>query len=125
MTARIDKYLWAVRLYKTRTMATDACRSGKITIDGKAAKAAKDIQAGDVIQLRKDHLNLTIEVIEPIEKRVGAKLVELFMKDHTPASEYQKLELMKQEFEYRDRGLGRPTKKDRRIITKIKKSHEE
>lgn len=125
MSARIDKFLWAVRLFKTRTVATDACRSGKVTINGNAIKAAREIKENDIIQLKKDHINMTIRVILPIEKRVGAKLVNQFMEDLTPEEEYRKLELMKQNFEYRDRGLGRPTKKDRRIITRIKKGYED
>ena len=124
MAARIDKYLWSIRLYKTRTMATDACKAGKVSIDGVALKPSKMINSGDTIQIKKDHINRLIEVIEPIEKRVGAKLVENFMKDLTPEEEYQKLEMMKQDFEYRDRGLGRPTKKDRRIITRIKRGYD-
>ncbi|MBN2747129.1 MAG: RNA-binding S4 domain-containing protein [Bacteroidales bacterium] len=125
IATRIDKYLWSVRLFKTRSQATDACRAGKVSIEGNPLKAAFDVKGGEIIQVKKDHLNLTIQVIEPIEKRVGAKLVELYMKDLTPDEEYRKLELMKQNFEYRDRGLGRPTKKDRRIISKIKRSYEE
>lgn len=125
MGARIDKYLWSIRLFKTRTIATDACRSGKVTIAGKTIKASREIQKGDLIQIRKDHINIQIEVLDPIEKRVGAKLVEIYRKDLTPPEEYQKLELMRQEFEYRDRGLGRPTKKDRRTISKIKRSFDD
>jgi len=125
MATRIDKFLWSVRLFKTRTLASEACKSGKVTLGGHAAKASKEIKNGDIIELKKDHINMKIRVINPIEKRVGAKLVMKFMEDLTPIEEYQKLELMKQNFEYRDRGLGRPTKRDRRIITKIKKGYEE
>jgi ribosome-associated heat shock protein Hsp15 len=125
MGARIDKYLWSVRLYKTRSMATDACKSGKVSIEGNAVKPAKTVDKGDQIQIKKDHINRLIEVIDPIEKRVGAKLVEQFMKDLTPEEEYRKLEMLKQDFEYRDRGMGRPTKKDRRIITRIKRGYED
>jgi len=125
MATRIDKFLWSVRLFKTRTLASEACKSGKVTLSGHAAKASKEIKSGDIIELKKDHINMKIRVINPIEKRVGAKLVMEFMEDLTPIEEYQKLELMKQNFEYRHRGLGRPTKRDRRIITKIKKGYEE
>ena len=125
MGTRIDKFLWSVRLFKTRTLASEACKSGKVTLAGHPAKASKEIHSGDIIELKKDHINMRIRVIKPIEKRVGAKLVEQSMEDLTPEKEYQKLELMKQNFEYRDRGLGRPTKRDRRIITKIKKGYED
>jgi ribosome-associated heat shock protein Hsp15 len=121
MGARIDKFLWSVRIYKTRTQATDACKAGKITIDGRPVKPAKEVDKGDIINVKKDHINRSYRIISPIQKRVGAKLVAGFVEDITPESELNKLELMKQNFEYRDRGLGRPTKRDRRIITKIKK----
>jgi ribosome-associated heat shock protein Hsp15 len=121
MGARIDKFLWSVRIYKTRTQATDACKAGKITIDGRPVKPAKEVDEGDIINVKKDHINRSYRVISPIQKRVGAKLVTNFVEDITPESELNKLEMMKQNFEYRDRGLGRPTKRDRRIITKIKK----
>ncbi len=124
MGARVDKFLWSVRIYKTRTQATDACKAGKVTIEGKPLKPAKEISAGDVIDVKKDHILRSFRVISPIEKRVGAKLVPNFVEDLTPESELNKLEMMKQNFEYRDRGLGRPTKRDRRIITKIKKGYE-
>ncbi|OIO99563.1 MAG: hypothetical protein AUJ98_10740 [Bacteroidetes bacterium CG2_30_33_31] len=124
MIARIDKYLWSVRLFKTRSQATEACKSGKIIINGKAAKASKEVSIGNIIYVKKDSFNLSFEVIDPIQKRVGAKLIEQYIKDLTPESEYNKLELMKQNFEYRDRGLGRPTKKDRRIISKIKQNND-
>jgi len=121
MGARIDKFLWSVRIYKTRTQATDACKAGKITIDGRPVKPAKEVDKDDIINVKKDHINRSYRVISPIQKRVGAKLVTNFVEDITPESELNKLEMMKQNFEYRDRGLGRPTKRDRRIITKIKK----
>jgi ribosome-associated heat shock protein Hsp15 len=121
MGARIDKFLWSVRIYKTRTQATDACKAGKVTIDGRPVKPAKEVDEGDIINVKKDHINRSYRVISPIQKRVGAKLVTNFVEDITPESELNKLEMMKQNFEYRDRGLGRPTKRDRRIITKIKK----
>ena len=124
MIARIDKYLWSVRLFKTRSQATEACKSGKIIINGKAAKASKEVSIGNIIYVKKDSFNLSFEVIDPIQKRVGAKLIEQYIKDLTPESEYNKLELMKQNFEYRDRRLGRPTKKDRRIISKIKQNND-
>ena len=124
MAARVDKYLWSVRLFKTRSQATEACKAGKVTLDGKPLKPAKLIAEGDVVVVKKDHIHRTIKVLKAIEKRVGAKLVPEFMEDLTPEEEYRKLEIMKQNFEYRDRGLGRPTKRDRRIITRIKKGYE-
>ena len=124
MSTRIDKFLWSVRLYKTRTLASEACKAGKVTLSGHTVKASKEINAGDIIELKKDHIHRSIKVIQPIEKRVGAKLIENFMQDITPEEEYNKLKTLKQNFEYRDRGLGRPTKRDRRLLTKIKKSYE-
>lgn len=120
MSVRIDKYLWCVRFYKTRSMATDACKSGKVIVDGAAAKPSKEIKTGDIISVKKEHINYTLKVKDELNNRVGAKLVVNYLEDLTPPEELNKLELMKQEFEYRDRGLGRPTKKERRIISKLK-----
>lgn len=120
MGARIDKFLWSVRIFKTRSKATEACRSGKVTIDGIAVKAAKEVEVGTIIKVKKDHIHHEFKVLALLEKRVGAKLVSDFVLETTSPEELNKLEIMKQNFEYRDRGLGRPTKKDRRILSKIK-----
>jgi ribosome-associated heat shock protein Hsp15 len=118
---RIDKWLWAVRVFKTRTQAADACRAGKIRIDGQVVKASRDIRAGDMIEVSSGPIVRKIEVIEPIKNRVGAKLVAQFAIDLTPAEEYEKLKLINEmNFERRDHGVGRPTKKERRLIDYLK-----
>lgn len=118
---RIDKWLWAVRVYKTRNQAADACRAGKIKIDGVAVKPSRDVKPGDVLEISMAPIKRTLEVIEPIKNRVGAKLVPHFANDLTPQSEYDKLKLIKEmNFERRDRGTGRPTKKQRRLIDYLK-----
>ena len=120
-TVRIDKWLWAVRVYKTRTQAAEACRAGKVKMDGIAVKPSRDVKAGDVIEISMAPIKKTLEVIEPIKNRVGAKLVPEFARDLTPQEEYDKLKLIKEmNFEHRDRGTGRPTKKQRRLIDYLK-----
>ncbi len=121
-TVRIDKWLWAVRFYKTRTQAADACKGGKVKIDGVNAKPSREIKAGDVIELHHNYIRRAVKVKVAAKNRVAAKLVSGLMEDMTPAEEFEKLEMMKQlNQEKRDRGTGRPTKKDRRIIDKIKR----
>ncbi|OYT11108.1 MAG: RNA-binding protein [Bacteroidetes bacterium 4572_112] len=121
MGVRIDKWLWSVRIYKTRSLATQACKSGHITIKGNTVKASRDINEGDIIELRKDHLNIKLRVKALSEKRMGAKLVEGFMEDLTPQEEYDRLKIINSGgFEQRGRGLGRPTKRDRRDISNFK-----
>jgi ribosome-associated heat shock protein Hsp15 len=120
---RIDKWLWTVRLFKTRSQATDACRSGKVTIDDQPVKPSRDVHVGNVIVIRQSPLIKTIRVKELLNNRVGAKLVPEYMEDLTPEDEYAKLQMMKEiNFEVRDRGIGRPTKKERRVIDRLKKS---
>lgn len=109
---RIDKYLWSVRLFKTRSQATDACRAGRIKIDGDAVKASREIKAGQEITVHMGPITKTIKVIEVLQKRVGAKLVPEYMQDLTPEEEYQKLEMIKQSPFVKRK--GRPTKKERR-----------
>ncbi|MFN2394136.1 MAG: RNA-binding S4 domain-containing protein [Bacteroidales bacterium] len=109
---RIDKYLWSVRLFKTRSQATDACRAGKVKIDGDAVKASREIKAGQEITIHLGLITRTIKVIEVLQKRVGAKLVPEYMQDLTPEEEYQKLEMIKQSPFVKRK--GRPTKKERR-----------
>jgi ribosome-associated heat shock protein Hsp15 len=118
---RIDKWLWAVRVFKTRTQAADACRAGKIRMDGQVVKASRDIRTGDIIEVSTGAIVRKLEVIEPIKNRVGAKLVPQFANDLTPAEEYEKLKLINEmNFERRDHGTGRPTKKQRRLIDYLK-----
>lgn len=121
-SVRIDKFLWAVRVYKTRTMATEACRKGKVTVDDMPAKPSRAITAGDVIQVKKMPVVHSYLVTEPIEKRVGAKIAGNFAEDITPEEELQKRELLDDFFVRRDRGAGRPTKKERRLLDDLKDS---
>ena len=121
MGVRIDKWLWAVRLYKTRSLASEACRSGKISMLGLVVKPSREIKIGDVIEVYKTPLQLKIRVKELLENRVGAPLVSNHMEDLTPKEEYDKILLLKdKQFEKRDRGSGRPTKKERRDIDEFK-----
>ena len=120
---RIDKWLWAVRLFKTRSQATDACRSGKVLIGEQPVKPSREVHVGDLVEVRSGPLIRMVEVKAPLEKRVGAKLVEDYLIDHTPEEEYERVKMIKaSNFEYRDRGVGRPTKKERRLIDRLKKS---
>lgn len=120
-TVRIDKWLWAIRLFKTRNQAVDACKSGKIKIKGQAVKPSREVKAGDLICIFQKPITKTIEVKVVIKNRISAKLVNENIIDHTPQSEYDKLKKMNEiNYEKRDKGTGRPTKKERRIITKLK-----
>lgn len=118
---RIDKWLWAVRIYKTRSMAGDACRAGKVKMDGIAVKPSRNLKTGDVITVSLGPLTRTLKVTALIHNRVSAKLVPESLEDLTPAEEYERIKFMKElNAEKRDRGTGRPTKKDRRQIEKLK-----
>lgn len=120
---RIDKWLWAVRLFKTRSLATQACKSNKVLIDEQPVKPSREVHLNDVIQVNKKELVRTVQVKELLGNRVGAKLVENYMIDLTPKEEFDKLKMKREvNYEFRERGLGRPTKKERRIIEKLKKS---
>ena len=120
MGVRIDKYLWAIRAFKTRTDAADACKGGKVKIGDVNAKPSKDIQEGDVITVRKGPVTYTYKVVMPTENRVGAALVPNFALNLTPDSELEKLRAPHETFFVtRDRGTGRPTKKDRREIEQL------
>ena len=115
--ARIDKFLWAIRAFKTRTDATDACKGGKVKIAGVNAKPSKEVKPGDVLTVKKGSVTYTYKVLQPLERRVGAKLVPEYALNLTPASELEKLRAPVETFFItRDRGAGRPTKKDRREI---------
>ena len=115
--ARIDKWMWAVRIFKTRTIAAEACKKGRISINGALAKAARTIKPGDVIQVRKPPGTYSFKVLQTIEKRVGAKLVPEMMENITTPDQYELLEMSKVSgFINRAKGTGRPTKKDRREL---------
>lgn len=114
---RIDKYLWYVRHYKTRNMATEACKKNHVTVNGKIAKSSKEVFPADKITFRKDQITQIITVLDIPTNRVGAKLVDVYRKNETPAEVYEHLELLKLAKEhYRKNGDGRPTKKDRRDL---------
>ncbi len=115
--ARIDKFLWAIRAFKTRTDATDACKGGKVKIAGVNAKPSKEVKPGDVLTVKKGSVTYTYKVLQPLERRVGAKLVPEYALNLTPAAELEKLRAPVETFSItRDRGAGRPTQKDRREI---------
>jgi len=117
---RIDKYLWCVRYYKTRNNATEACRKGHIKMNGDNLKPSKTVFSHEKITIRKNQINYEIEVLDIPASRVGAKLVDLYRKDITPAEEFEKLDLLKYSKDYyRKKGEGRPTKKDRRDINEF------
>lgn len=112
---RIDKYLWSVRIYKTRSQATDECRKGRITIDNIQVKPSRIITGNEIITIRKPPVTYTIRVIKPIGNRVSAKLAGNFMEDLTPEEERMKLEISHSILPvFRQKGLGRPTKKERK-----------
>ena len=112
---RIDKYLWCIRLYKTRSLATNAIKQGKVKISGASIKPSRDIYAKDILNVRKNQIDYVIEVLDIPPSRVGAKLVDLYRLDKTPKEAFEKLELLKYSKDYyRKKGVGRPTKKDRR-----------
>ncbi len=114
---RVDKYLWCVRYYKTRNMVTEACKKNHVTVNGQVAKPSKEVFPGDTVTFRKDQINYIVRVLDVPQNRVGAKLVDLYRKDETPAESFAHLELLKLSKEhYRKTGDGRPTKKDRRDL---------
>ena len=119
-SVRIDKYLWAIRVFKTRTDATDACKGGRVTVGGASVKASRDVKPGDVIEVRKGAVRYTYKMVAPLEKRVGAKEVEKYAENLTPQSELDKLHAPVETFFIkRDRGTGRPTKKERREMDSL------
>jgi ribosome-associated heat shock protein Hsp15 len=119
---RIDKWLWAIRIFKTRSQATDNIRSGKVRIKDQIVKPSRLVKPGEVISINLNPLNKTVKVLEIPGHRIGAKLVEKYMEDLTPQEEYDKLKVIKgKEFEYRQKGIGRPTKKERRTLEILKK----
>ena len=120
-TTRIDKWLLAVRIYKTRSIATESCAGGKVKIDGNKIKASRMVRKGDIIQVRKRVIKYEYKVLKIAEKRMGAKLVSGFLEDITPEQELVKLESShKQPIQTREKGQGRPTKKERRVMDKVR-----
>jgi ribosome-associated heat shock protein Hsp15 len=114
---RVDKYLWCMRYYKTRSIATLACKKGAARINDATTKPSRDVYPGDHVTVRKNQVNYTLDVIAIPKSRVGPKLVDLYRIDTTPKEAFEHQELLKYSKEYyRKRGTGRPTKKDRRDI---------
>ena len=114
---RIDKYLWCVRYYKTRSKATEACKKGKVKVNDDVVKPSRDIYPMDKIELRINQVNFRLTVNDIPTSRVGAKLVDIYRTDTTPKREFEIRELLKYSNDYyRKKGTGRPTKKDRRDI---------
>lgn len=117
---RLDKYLWAVRVFKTRSDAAEAIRNNKVTVNGSTVKPSREVRAGDVVAVRRTLMTNTYKVTEPVSSRQPAKNVPLYCTDLTPESEMQKLRIPRETiFVTRDRGTGRPTKKERRDIDSL------
>ena len=124
-TVRIDKYLWSVRLFKTRSLAAEACEKHRVLINGMNIKPSRGVKAGDVLTIKKPPVEYTYDVIKLIDKRQSAALVKDYIVDTTPAEELEKIEISRMTaFAQRDRGAGRPTKKERRTIEKLTSSED-
>jgi len=114
---RVDKWLWAVRLYKTRSQATEACKKGQVSIEESTLKPSKMVHIGEIIKVRKAPITKSLKILALAEKRMAAKLIIDFVEDVTPPEETELLEIQKKmRWISRDRGTGRPTKKDRREL---------
>ena len=119
-SARLDKWLWAVRVFKSRALATDACRAGSVTINKLPAKPARAVHAGELVGVRLGLMVRTLRVIGVPPSRVGAKRVAEFCTDLTPPSEWEKVKQHRvQQFLAREKGSGRPTKRDRRMLDRL------
>ena len=113
--ARIDKWLWASRIFKTRSIASDACKNGRVAVNGVNVKPSRMVKEGDTISVRKPPVTYSFKILKPIEQRVGAKLLPEIYENVTPQDQYELLEMNRiSGFVDRARGTGRPTKKDRR-----------
>lgn len=120
---RVDKWLWAVRIFKTRSLATDACKLGRVSLNGASAKASRMLKVGDVVSVRKSPITYSFKVLGMPSSRVGAKLVPEYMENVTTADQYAILEMKRVGgFIDRAKGLGRPTKKERRDIDEFQES---
>jgi ribosome-associated heat shock protein Hsp15 len=117
---RLDKYLWVIRVYKTRNDAADACKAGRVKVNGMEAKSSREVREGDVLTVRKLPVTYTYKIIQLVENRQPAKNVALYAEDLTPEEERSKLDKKNiTVYTQRDRGAGRPTKKERREIDKL------
>ncbi len=116
-TARIDKWLWAARIFKTRSLAADACKNGRVSVNGTNVKPSRTLKIGEVVAVRKAPVTFSFKVINAIETRVGARLIAQVYENVTDAKQYELLEMARiSGFVDRARGTGRPTKKDRRAM---------
>lgn len=121
---RIDKWIWSVRIFKTRSMSTEACLGGKVKINGTTVKASKMVRQGDIIQIRKGMIKFEYKVLKITEKRMGAKIVADYMEDITPKEELAKLITTHTNLSHmREKGKGRPTKKERRDMNKLRSKY--
>lgn len=132
MGARIDKFLWSMRIYKTRSLAADACKMGRISTGGRTLKPSATVAIGDKINVRKGPITYSFEVLQLVEHRLGAKLVPEYIRDITDPAELERLEIIRlsssqaqRETNYREKNAGRPTKKDRRDIMAFFEEEEE
>ena len=121
---RIDKFLWCIRLFKTRTLSNQACSKSKVKANDNTIKSSYLVKVGDIITIKKNLINITIKVNNILDKRISAKLVENYIEDLTPESEKIKFEAaLKLPHNYREKGAGRPTKKERRDMMKSLKNY--
>ncbi len=119
-TGRVDKWLWAVRLFKTRSLATDACRAGSVTINERPAKPSREVQPGDIVVVRQGLIRRTLKVLAVPPGRLGAQRVPAACEDRTPPEEFERARTQRvQQFLAREKGSGRPTKRDRRLIDRL------
>ena len=116
---RIDKFLWAVRVFKTRTMAAEACKKGRIIAEGNPVKPSREVKCGDILLVRKLPVVYTLKVIKLLENRVSAQRVPEFIEDLTSIEELDKLKVKDSVFYARGKGTGRPTKKERRLLDRV------
>ena len=117
MEARIDKWLWAARIFKTRSLAADACKNGRVTFNGSTIKPSRKIKEGDTVHVKKSPITYSFKVLKAIEQRVGAKLIPEIYENVTDPKQYELLEMSRiSGFVDRARGTGRPTKKERRAL---------
>lgn len=123
---RVDKYLWCVRYFKTRNIATNACKKSWVKVNGDTVKPSREVYPGDQLSIRKNQVDHSLVILDIPPSRVGAKLVDLYRKDTTPAEATETIEFLKYSKTYkRERGTGRPTKKDRRDLEDFADSTED
>ncbi len=121
MPVRIDKYLWCIRVFKSRSIATDACDGGKVKIEGSSVKPSRHVKIGEVITVQQGYVKRAFKVVDLLEKRVSAPLVKNFAIDITSQEELDKLQTERfVSYQSKFKGVGRPTKKDRRLLDKFK-----